>query len=120
MGESSQSLPKGFGRIIRDETGKVIGVELPEEENQLAIEADKTMESLEPDMSDEVRNLWTCHKNENIGQSVLGLVEGKPMCLISALRTWLLFPNSIPLVVTVIVLALSPDRVMESQSQRRH
>lgn len=75
MGESSQSLPKGFGRIIRDETGKVIGVELPEEENQLAIEAEETMESLEPEMSDEVRNLWTCHKNENIGQSVLGLVE---------------------------------------------
>jgi nucleolar protein 16 len=76
--ESSKSLPKGFGRIVRDEAGNVIGVELPEEEDRQAIETeDETMESLEPEISDEVRSRWTCHNSEDVGQNAVGLVEGE-------------------------------------------
>lgn len=75
--EGAKYLPKGFGRIIRDEAGNVIGVELPEEEDRQAIETeDETMESLEPEISDEVRSRWTCHSSGDVGQNAVGLVEG--------------------------------------------
>ncbi|KAH6918736.1 ribosome biogenesis protein Nop16 [Coprinopsis sp. MPI-PUGE-AT-0042] len=75
-GEGSKSLPKGFGRIVRDEAGNVIGVELPEEEDREAIETDdETMESLEPEISEDVLSRWTCHNSEDVGQNAVGLVE---------------------------------------------
>lgn len=50
-------VPSGFGRIVRDETGVVIGVELGEgEEEERAPEPD--METLEPSVADADLQVW--------------------------------------------------------------
>lgn len=48
-------VPSGFGRIVRDETGAVIGVELAEEEER---GPEPDMETLEPCAADADRQVW--------------------------------------------------------------
>ncbi|KAJ7771698.1 ribosome biogenesis protein Nop16 [Mycena metata] len=60
---SSQSnttspIPKGHGRIIRDEEGNVLRIEFAEEDEQMPEEDDKTMEELEPEMDPLLRQKW--------------------------------------------------------------
>ncbi|TFK29784.1 hypothetical protein FA15DRAFT_663049 [Coprinopsis marcescibilis] len=71
-GNSGSSIPKGFGRIIRDETGKVIGVEIEDD----AMEAeDETMEDLEPQLDGRVCGQWTTgFGKSDIGEKAVGLV----------------------------------------------
>ncbi|KAI6019679.1 ribosome biogenesis protein Nop16 [Pisolithus orientalis] len=48
-------VPSGFGRIVRDETGVVIGVELAEDEERGPV---PDMETLEPCAADADRQVW--------------------------------------------------------------
>lgn len=48
-------VPSGFGRIVRDETGAVIGVELDEEEER---GPEPDMETLEPSVADADLQVW--------------------------------------------------------------
>lgn len=50
-------VPSGFGRIVRDETGVVIGVELGEEEEE-EWGPGPDMETLEPSVADADRQVW--------------------------------------------------------------
>ncbi|KAI6118752.1 ribosome biogenesis protein Nop16 [Pisolithus croceorrhizus] len=50
-------VPSGFGRIVRDETGVVIGVELGEEEEEERGPG-PDMEALEPSVADADRQVW--------------------------------------------------------------
>jgi len=50
-------IPKGHGRIIRDESGNVVGVELAEEDEDQE-PSDENMETLIPEISDAVRGKW--------------------------------------------------------------
>ncbi|EAU91243.2 hypothetical protein CC1G_06878 [Coprinopsis cinerea okayama7 len=79
-GESSKPLPKGFGRIIRDESGNVIGVELPQEdESKEAEQEDQEMEALsEPEVDGEMRDLWATNIGKtkvDVKDKVVGLVD---------------------------------------------
>ncbi|KAK0210345.1 ribosome biogenesis protein Nop16, partial [Desarmillaria ectypa] len=56
----SMKLPQGYGRIIRDDGGNVLRVELPEQEgnNPNSPGRDIDMETLEPDVDQKVLQKW--------------------------------------------------------------
>ncbi|KAJ4488458.1 ribosome biogenesis protein Nop16 [Lentinula aciculospora] len=58
---STASIPKGHGRIIRDDVGNVMRIELPEEESETEVfpaDGDIDMEQLEPRLDKEIRETW--------------------------------------------------------------
>lgn len=77
---SAKRLPAGYGRIIRDEAGNVIGVELPDEEDEEAREeVAETMDDLEPEVDESVMDRWAGslgQHNEVGGEKPGGLLEG--------------------------------------------
>lgn len=77
-------VPSGFGRIVRDETGVVIGVELGEEEEEERGPR-PDMETLEPSVADADRQVWAQggtgngdvrSSAERTGSVVIGRLEG--------------------------------------------
>lgn len=78
---SSKRLPAGHGRIIRDVSGNVIGVELPEEdEGEAGDEVEETMDDLEPEADGSVMGRWAAslgQHNEVAGEKPAGLLEGE-------------------------------------------
>lgn len=77
-------VPSGFGRIVRDETGVVIGVELGEEEEEERGPR-PDMETLEPSVADADRQVWAqggtgnddvTSSAERTGSVVIGRLEG--------------------------------------------
>ncbi|KIK63624.1 hypothetical protein GYMLUDRAFT_40687 [Collybiopsis luxurians FD-317 M1] len=55
------TLPKGHGRIIRDEAGNILRIELPQEEPEdeaPAVDGDVDMELLEPQLDASIRDTW--------------------------------------------------------------
>ncbi|KAK1218257.1 Nucleolar protein 16 [Marasmius sp. AFHP31] len=56
------SIPKGYGRIVRDEAGRVIRIELPDEEQNneenLVEDVEVDMEQSAPDLEESVRERW--------------------------------------------------------------
>lgn len=80
---SSKSIPTGHGRIIRDEAGNVIGVELNEEDEIEANtegDAECTMEELEPGVDAIVLDKWATSlggRNEVAGEKNTALLEGE-------------------------------------------
>lgn len=61
-GSGSMKLPQGYGRIIRDDAGNVLRVELPEQDqegdNTNSPGRDIDMETLEPDVDQKVLQKW--------------------------------------------------------------
>ncbi|ESK92890.1 ribosome biogenesis protein nop16 [Moniliophthora roreri MCA 2997] len=57
---SGDSIPKGYGRIIRDEDGNILRIELAEEEKNLSPAGNKNvdMEQLEPELDEAVKEKW--------------------------------------------------------------
>jgi nucleolar protein 16 len=77
---SSKRLPAGHGRIIRDVSGNVIGVELPEEDEEAGDEVEETMDDLEPEADGSVMGRWAAslgQHNEVAGEKPTGLLEGE-------------------------------------------
>lgn len=73
-------IPPGFGRIVRDEAGKVISIEV-NEEDQTSVngkDIEMNMEQLEPSVDVDALSKWTIggiHKQdgrEEIGKPVIG------------------------------------------------
>ncbi|KAF8078104.1 ribosome biogenesis protein Nop16 [Lyophyllum atratum] len=51
-------IPKGFGKIIRDEAGNVLRIEMPEEDDAPPFEKPEDMEMAEPGVDDSVLRPW--------------------------------------------------------------
>lgn len=56
--EQPAPMLKGFGKIIRDETGQVLRIEMPEEEDSTQTEKTQDQEMREPDVGDAVLGPW--------------------------------------------------------------
>ncbi|KAF6765051.1 ribosome biogenesis protein Nop16 [Ephemerocybe angulata] len=79
---SKAVVPRGHGRIIRDESGNVIGIELNEEDEEedaeSDMEAEQTMEDLAAAVDDSVMGKWATslgQQNEVAGEKTAGLLE---------------------------------------------
>lgn len=76
---SAKRLPPGRGRILRDALGNVVGVELPEEDEEEREEVAETMDDLEPEVDESVMDRWAGtlgQHNEAAGEKSGGLLEG--------------------------------------------
>ncbi|KZT11412.1 uncharacterized protein LAESUDRAFT_720638 [Laetiporus sulphureus 93-53] len=68
-GNKTSSIPKGYGRVIRDEDGNIVGVELPEEEPE-ADPIEKTIDDLPDPSRDQQLAPWVgLNSNTMAGQS---------------------------------------------------
>ena len=78
---SSIPVPAGYGRILRDEAGNVVGVELADDEDVNDVDVEETMEDLEPEVEESVMDRWAGNlgpKNANgLGERSAGLLEGE-------------------------------------------
>lgn len=73
------SVPAGFGRILRDEAGNVIGIELNEGDNTDSHDTEETIEDLDPEVDETVMGRWAASlgQKNDIGQKCPGLLEGQ-------------------------------------------
>lgn len=78
-GDADKSAPlrKGYGRIIRDEAGNVIDIELPDDEADDAKDApqDITMEDLEPPIDESTKEKWVSGMGGRLEGNGSGVVE---------------------------------------------
>ncbi|KAG5645912.1 hypothetical protein DXG03_005059 [Asterophora parasitica] len=56
--EQPTQTPKGFGKIIRDEAGNVLRIEMPDDEDEAPTENPQDMEMAEPDVESAVLGTW--------------------------------------------------------------
>lgn len=80
-GDASTSAPlrKGYGRIIRDEAGNVINIELPDDEADDAKDApqDITMEDLGPLIDESTKEKWVSGMGGRLEGNGPSVVEGE-------------------------------------------
>ena len=82
-GSSKSAVRPGYGRIIRDEAGNVIGVELHEEDEEhdsTENGQEKTMEDMEPEVEERILDKWATNlgqKNVVTGEKAAGVLEGE-------------------------------------------
>ncbi|KAK7023960.1 nucleolar protein 16 [Favolaschia claudopus] len=73
---AAPSIPKGHGRIVRDEDGNILSVELAEEDEEMSDETsrDKDMEELAPEVEPQLLSKWVTGLGG--GSAGKGVVEG--------------------------------------------
>jgi nucleolar protein 16 len=70
----SSAIPSGFGRIVRDEAGNVVRIELGEEDR--VGEKEKDMEELAPEVERSVQQRWVTELGGTSGSIKGGIVVG--------------------------------------------
>lgn len=81
---ATRPIPKGHGRIVRDEDGNVLRVELAEEDEEMPEDdgREKNMEELQPEVEPSIHQKWVTglgggEKGKGVG-GVGNVVEGEP------------------------------------------